>query len=166
MMSLVRWLRCVSVMVLLGLAACQTDSRQQILHTDRSQVELRAVQTRAFDTTDRNLTVRNVIATLQGGTVTVSGPRAPGELAVVVEHQGRRIPAVFQQRSAADARREVAAFRLDRHLRLGIVPATVEREVQGQRGVLQARPAKWVTQADVQKQALRGGGSQGSEATQ
>ena len=47
------------------LAGCQTDSRQQVLLTDRSQVELRSVQTRAFDTTDKNLTVRNVIATLQ-----------------------------------------------------------------------------------------------------
>jgi hypothetical protein len=65
---------------------------------------------------------------------------------------------VFQQRTAGDTRKEVAAFRLDRHLGLGIVPATVEREVQGERGVLQARPAKWVTQADVQKQSLRGGG--------
>jgi hypothetical protein len=99
-----------------------------------------------------------VAAALQSGTVSVTGPRAPGELAVVVEHQGRSIPAVFQQRPAGDARREVAAFRLDRHLGLGIVPATVEREVQGQRGVLQARPAKWITQADVQKQSLRGGG--------
>ncbi|HXW10414.1 MAG TPA: metallophosphoesterase [Steroidobacteraceae bacterium] len=99
-----------------------------------------------------------VAAALQAGTVSVTGPRAPGELAVVVEHQGRSIPAVFQQRTAGDARREVAAFRLDRHLGLGIVPATVEREVQGQRGVLQARPVKWVTQADVQKQSLRGGG--------
>jgi hypothetical protein len=50
---------------LLVLAACQTDSRRQVMLTDRSQVELRAVQTRAFDTTDKNLTVRNVIATLQ-----------------------------------------------------------------------------------------------------
>lgn len=47
------------------LAACQTDSRDQVLATSSSQVALRAVQTRAFDTTDRNLTVRNVIATLQ-----------------------------------------------------------------------------------------------------
>lgn len=51
--------------VALSLVGCQTDSKQQVLHTDRSQVELRAVQTRAFDTTDKNLTVRNVIATLQ-----------------------------------------------------------------------------------------------------
>ena len=38
------------------------------------------------------------------------------------------------------------------------MPVTVAREVQGQRGVLQGRPLKWVTQADVQQQQLRGGG--------
>lgn len=58
--------RCgAGILTALVLAGCQTDSKQQVLYTDRSQVELRAVQTRAFDTTDRNLTVRNVIATLQ-----------------------------------------------------------------------------------------------------
>jgi len=46
-------------------AGCQTDSKQQVLFSDRSQVELRAVQTRAFDTVDRNATLRSVIATLQ-----------------------------------------------------------------------------------------------------
>lgn len=51
--------------LLLTTAACQTDSKQQILLTSKSQVALRAVQTRAFDTTDRNLTLRTVIATLQ-----------------------------------------------------------------------------------------------------
>jgi hypothetical protein len=49
----------------LFVAACQTDSKQQVLFSDRSQVELRAVQTRAFDTVDRNATLRSVIATLQ-----------------------------------------------------------------------------------------------------
>ena len=39
-----------------------------------------------------------------------------------------------------------------------MIPATVEREVQGQRGILQARPLKWVTQAQVQQQSLRLGG--------
>lgn len=56
----------ILAVVLLGfLSACQTDSRQQVLLTDRSQVELRAIQTRAFDTTDKNQTIRTVIATLQ-----------------------------------------------------------------------------------------------------
>jgi hypothetical protein len=48
-----------------ALAGCQTDSKQQVLLTDRSQVEMRAIGTRAFDTTDRNLTIRNIIATMQ-----------------------------------------------------------------------------------------------------
>ena len=46
-------------------ASCQTDSKRQILYTDKSQVALRAVQTRAFDTLDRNRMLRAVIATLQ-----------------------------------------------------------------------------------------------------
>ncbi|MFM7344537.1 MAG: hypothetical protein ACKO1J_04095 [Tagaea sp.] len=61
-----RLLRAFAGLALLAvLAGCQTDSRQQVLATDRSQVQLRAFQTRAFDTPDMNLTVRNVIATLQ-----------------------------------------------------------------------------------------------------
>ena len=46
-------------------AACQTDSREQVLATDKSQVALRAIQQRAFDTTDKMSTLRTVIATLQ-----------------------------------------------------------------------------------------------------
>ena len=47
------------------LASCQTDSMQQVLATDATQVQLRSMQTRAFDTTDQALTVRNIISTLQ-----------------------------------------------------------------------------------------------------
>jgi len=57
--------RALSAALVLLVAACQTDSKQQVLSTDKSQVELRAIQTRAFDTTDRNLTVRTIIATMQ-----------------------------------------------------------------------------------------------------
>ena len=51
--------------VVLMLASCQTDSRQQILATTKSQVELRSFQTRAFDTTDKEKTLRTIMATLQ-----------------------------------------------------------------------------------------------------
>lgn len=50
---------------LLLLAACQADSRKQILATDQSQVALRSIQQRAFDTTDKPRTLRTVIATMQ-----------------------------------------------------------------------------------------------------
>lgn len=46
-------------------AGCQTDSRQQVLATSESQVALRSIQTRVFDTTDREKTLRTIIATLQ-----------------------------------------------------------------------------------------------------
>jgi len=99
-----------------------------------------------------------VLAALRSGEVTVEGPQGPNELKVSVRHGGKRIPAVFQVRDAASAQREVAAYRLDRQLGLGVVPATVQREVQGQQGVLQGRPLKWVTQREVQAQSLRAGG--------
>ena len=100
----------------------------------------------------------SVLAALRDGEVAVTGPRGPNELDVSVSHGGKRIPAVFQVRGKVPARREVAAYVLDRRLGLGIVPATVEREVQGQRGVLQARPLEWASQAEVQQRSLRGGG--------
>jgi hypothetical protein len=48
-----------------ALTACQTDSKEQILATSQSAVQLRSYQARAFDTTDRAKTLRTVIATLQ-----------------------------------------------------------------------------------------------------
>jgi hypothetical protein len=54
---------CVLPLVLI--AGCQTDSRQQVLATSRSQVEMRSISTRAFDTADRAKVFRAVIATLQ-----------------------------------------------------------------------------------------------------
>jgi hypothetical protein len=49
----------------LALSACQTDSRKQILATSESQLALRQIQTRAFETTDRERMLRTIIATLQ-----------------------------------------------------------------------------------------------------
>jgi len=54
-----------AVCALAGLSGCQTTSSDQLLKTDQSQVQTRNIQTRAFDTTDKNKTLRTVIATLQ-----------------------------------------------------------------------------------------------------
>lgn len=53
------------ILVSLALIGCQTDSKRQVLLTHKSQVSLRAVQTRVFDTKDKNKTLRAVLATLQ-----------------------------------------------------------------------------------------------------
>jgi len=58
-------LRPVLLAPLLLLAACQTDSRQQILATSRSQVDMRAISTRAFDTPDQMRVLRATLAALQ-----------------------------------------------------------------------------------------------------
>jgi len=50
--------------VLIMLISC-APSTKQVLATKGSQVKLRAIQTRAFDTTDKETMLRTVIATLQ-----------------------------------------------------------------------------------------------------
>ncbi|MBU4316130.1 MAG: hypothetical protein KKF30_02515 [Proteobacteria bacterium] len=45
-------------------AGCAT-TQQRLLDSDSSQVQLRSIQTRAFDTTDKEKTLRTVMATLQ-----------------------------------------------------------------------------------------------------
>ncbi|NQT32067.1 MAG: hypothetical protein HQ594_00155 [Candidatus Omnitrophica bacterium] len=47
------------------LAGCGTASRKQILAAEESQVKLRSMQTRAFDTTDKKQVMHAVISTLQ-----------------------------------------------------------------------------------------------------
>jgi hypothetical protein len=116
-----------------------------------------AVQPEGFHVAPTQIPDELVAAALREGEATVAGPGGPDRLLVTVAHAQGPIPAVFVAGKADASRKEVAAFRLDRLLRLGIVPATVEREVQGQAGTLQARPRQTVTQGDVQRQSLRAG---------
>ena len=48
----------------MALVGCQYSARQ-VLESPRSQLDLRSIQTRAFDTTDREMILRAIIATLQ-----------------------------------------------------------------------------------------------------
>ena len=52
------------LIVLFMLVSC-APSTKQVLATKESQVKLRAIQTRAFDSTDKDKMLRTVIATLQ-----------------------------------------------------------------------------------------------------
>ncbi len=53
------------VFVCIALSGCQTTSMNQVMEASKSQVTIRQIQTRAFDTTDRTKTLRTIIATLQ-----------------------------------------------------------------------------------------------------
>ena len=53
------------IMIALVSAGCQADSRKQALAISESQLALRQIQSRAFDTTDRDLMLRTIIATMQ-----------------------------------------------------------------------------------------------------
>jgi hypothetical protein len=52
------------VLAMLVMAGCAS-TQGRLLDSESSQVQLRSIQTRAFDTTDRERTLRVVIATLQ-----------------------------------------------------------------------------------------------------
>ena len=52
------------IFALLLMLGCQT-TQERLLDSDTSQVQLRSIQTRAFDTTDKETTLRTIMSTLQ-----------------------------------------------------------------------------------------------------
>ena len=54
----------IATSIFIGLSGCATP-KNQLMQMDTSQVNLRGMQTRAFDTTDEKKTLRSVISTLQ-----------------------------------------------------------------------------------------------------
>jgi len=57
----------VIAVILIGIicSGCGTASRKQLLVASESQVQLRSIQTRAFDTSDKQKMLRTIISTLQ-----------------------------------------------------------------------------------------------------
>ena len=55
----------LSLLIVFSMLVSCAPSTKQVLATKGSQVKLRSIQTRAFDTTDKNKMLRTVIATLQ-----------------------------------------------------------------------------------------------------
>lgn len=74
--------------------------------------------------------------------------------------EGRALPAVFYPSEADPAAplAELAAYRLDSMLELGLVPAAVVREIDGVRGTVQADVREW-----PDERARVDGGQQGAE---
>jgi len=54
----------IVLIVCLGLAGCATTANKAF-RSDGSQVELRSIQTRAFDTTDKKMMMQTIITTMQ-----------------------------------------------------------------------------------------------------
>ena len=54
----------VAIATLIAFSGC-TSSKKQLLKMDESQVKLRSMQTRAFDSTEKDKMLRTVISTLQ-----------------------------------------------------------------------------------------------------
>ncbi|MBN1929147.1 MAG: hypothetical protein JW764_06360 [Chlorobiaceae bacterium] len=54
----------IMTIVLTGIVGCASTS-ERLLDSDVNQVHIRSIQTRAFDTSDKEKTLRTIIATLQ-----------------------------------------------------------------------------------------------------
>ena len=54
----------ICIMSFIFIAGCAT-SKEQVLKADQSQVQLRSIQTRAFDTNEKEKMMRTIISTLQ-----------------------------------------------------------------------------------------------------
>jgi len=57
-------IKLIFILISLFIVGCAT-TQQRLLDSESSQVQLRSIQTRTFDTTDKEKTLRVVIATLQ-----------------------------------------------------------------------------------------------------
>jgi hypothetical protein len=60
------WVRCCALLLLTAaLAGCQATPTEQVILSTKPPLELRAMQSRVFDTEDKGKTLRAVVATLQ-----------------------------------------------------------------------------------------------------
>ena len=74
----------------------------------------------------------------------------PGTTLVSVTEGDQTVTALFEPGSRAEIERQLAAYRLDRLLGLGLVVPVAEREFDGKRGIVSAR---WTRTVDEQARA-------------
>lgn len=93
------------------------------------------------------LGLEGVLQILARGDVALGESRSDGSLEARVSDGDLELAARFHPRRDRQAAYELAAWRLDRLLGVGLVPATVAREVNGDDGALQLVPASAIDEA-------------------
>ena len=95
------------------------------------------------------LTANQLHQRLVNGEVTPTSTPESGKTTVNVTHFGENISAVFEENGRAeDVFPDLAAYRLDTMLGLGMVPVTVERAIDGKTGSLQYVPGSMLNDED------------------
>ncbi len=104
------------------------------------------------------LTANQLHQILVNGEITPTSTPESGKTIVNVTHFGENIAAVFEENAKGKSIfPDLAAYRLDTMLGLGMVPVTVEREIGGKHGSLQFIPDSMLNDED--RDARRKGGS-------
>jgi len=126
----------------------QADDSAADVHTHPRRVGLR----------DAALSAERLLQIFAAGAVERVSEADSGELLVSVEFEGDTAKARFIPHPRGRGFiPEMAAYRLDRFLELGMVPVTVERQLNGKNGVLQFMPGAQMNEAE--RSASRRGSS-------
>ncbi len=105
-----------------------------------------------------SLDARQLVQILVNGEISPTSTPDTGKTTVNVTHFGESIAAVFEETARGkNVFPELAAYRLDVMVGLGMVPVTVARELGGKQGSLQFFPGSMLN--DVDRSARRRGGS-------
>jgi hypothetical protein len=99
------------------LAGCVTDSKKELFTSTASEVQLRGFQSRAFETVDREKTLRTVIATLQ-------------DLGFVIGKADSTVGLVTAQKFANQNSAEITVTVQSRGTKLTIVRANVQQHLK------------------------------------
>lgn len=100
--------------------------------------------------------VADIEQVLRNGEITARRTDAAGRVIVTLHSGEYSIDAEFTKRARAGVYPELAAYRLDRLLQLDMVPATVQRTIDGDDGSLQFVPVRWIDEQRRQEQQSGG----------
>ena len=103
-------IRVVGIVLLgaLSLTACQT-TQQAMFDSEQSQVDLRSIQSREFDTSDKELLMRTILATLQDLGFVIDNADAMLGTASATKLDGYALKMTVSVRSKSDTRSIIRA---------------------------------------------------------